>query len=85
MFEFLRHQRGDFGSGFDGSASKTALSVSPVDVSLLGTVVRLVRLLDSPEEARVLLPFMTREIISRLLVGPKDIGCACRSSTLLAQ
>jgi AraC-like DNA-binding protein len=40
-----------------------------LDVNLLDAVVRLVRLLDSPAEARVLQPLITREIIYWLLVG----------------
>jgi AraC-like DNA-binding protein len=40
-----------------------------LDVNLLDAVVRLVRLLDSPSEAPVLMPLITREIIYRLLVG----------------
>ncbi len=50
-------------------ADVRAIDVSPLDVNLLDAVVRLVRLLDSPAEARVLLPLITREIIYRLLVG----------------
>jgi AraC-like DNA-binding protein len=46
-----------------------AMDVSPLDASLLDAVVRLVRLLDSPAEARVLAPLITREIVYRLLVG----------------
>ncbi len=46
-----------------------AMDVSPLDASLLDAVVRLVRLLDSPAEARVLAPLVTREIVYRLLVG----------------
>ena len=46
-----------------------ALDVSPLDANLLDTVVRLVRLLDSPAEARVLRPLITREIVYRLLMG----------------
>ena len=46
-----------------------ALNVSPLDADLLDTVVRLVRLLDSPAEARVLRPLITREIVYRLLMG----------------
>jgi AraC-like DNA-binding protein len=45
------------------------MDVSPLDVNLLDAVVRLVRLLDSPAEARVLMPLITREIIYWLLVG----------------
>lgn len=46
-----------------------AIDVSPLDANLLDAVVRLVRLLDSPAEARVLRPLITREIVYRLLVG----------------
>ncbi len=46
-----------------------AIAVSPVDGHLLESFVRLTRLLDSPTEARVLLPLITREIIYRLLLG----------------
>jgi AraC-like DNA-binding protein len=46
-----------------------AIDVSPVDAGLLDAVVRLVRLLDSPTEARFLAPLVTREIVYRLLMG----------------
>jgi AraC-like DNA-binding protein len=46
-----------------------AMDTSQLDASLLDAVVRLVRLLDSPTEARVLAPMVTREIIARLLLG----------------
>lgn len=46
-----------------------AIDVSPFDAPLLDAVVRLVRLLDSPSEAPVLMPLVTREIIYRLLMG----------------
>ena len=52
-----------------GPADVRAIAVSPLDVNLLDAVVRLVRLLDSPAEARVLQPLITREIIYRLLMG----------------
>jgi AraC-like DNA-binding protein len=52
-----------------GAADVRAISVSPLDVHLLDAFVRLVRLLDSPAEAPVLLPLITQEIIYRLLVG----------------
>jgi AraC-like DNA-binding protein len=45
------------------------ITVSPVDGSLVDAMVRVVRLLDEPSEARVLLPLVTREIIYRLLKG----------------
>ncbi len=46
-----------------------AIDVSPLDAGLLDAVVRLVRLLDSPAEAQVLMPMVTREIVYRLLIG----------------
>ncbi|MEZ4709863.1 MAG: AraC family transcriptional regulator [Caldilineaceae bacterium] len=47
----------------------TAIDVSPLALGLLDAVVRLVRLLDSPLEARLLAPLIKREIICRLLLG----------------
>ena len=47
----------------------TAIDVSPLDAGLLDAVGRLVRLLDSPTEARFLAPLVTREIVYRLLMG----------------
>lgn len=44
-----------------------AIDVSPLEDHLLDAVVRLVRLLESPEEARYLAPLVTREIVYRLL------------------
>jgi len=52
-----------------GQADARAIDVSPVDPCLLDAVVRLVRLLESPTDARVLLPLITREIVYRLLMG----------------
>jgi AraC-like DNA-binding protein len=52
-----------------GEANVWAIAVSPLDGHLLDACVRLTRLLDSPAEARVLLPLITREIIYRLLMG----------------
>src|SRR5712692_6341266 len=52
-----------------GHAEVSALDVSPLDGPLLDAIVRLTRLLDSPAEAQVLMPLITREIIYRLLVG----------------
>ena len=46
-----------------------AIDVSPLDANLLDAVVRLVRLLDAPAEAPVLMPMIVREIIYRLLRG----------------
>ncbi|MBE9020587.1 AraC family transcriptional regulator, partial [Chroococcidiopsidales cyanobacterium LEGE 13417] len=50
-------------------ASVKAIDVSPLDAPLLDAVVRLVRLLDAPTEARVLMPLVAREIVYRLLKG----------------
>jgi AraC-like DNA-binding protein len=46
-----------------------AIDVSLLDANLLDAFVRLTRLLDTPDEARVLEPLITREIIYWLLVG----------------
>jgi len=46
-----------------------AINVSPLDAGLLDAVVRLVRLIDTPAEARVLALLVKREIICRLLLG----------------
>ena len=50
-------------------ASVKAIDVSPLDADLLDAVVRLVRLIDSPDEAPILAPLTKREIIYRLLMG----------------
>jgi len=47
----------------------TAIDVSPLDAGLLDAVVRLVRLLDSPNDAGFLAPLLQREIVYRLLKG----------------
>ncbi len=52
-----------------GNPDLNAMDVSPLDEGLLDAVVRLVRLLDSPADFRVLAPLVTREIIYRLLTG----------------
>ncbi|WP_320073267.1 AraC family transcriptional regulator [Nostoc sp. MG11] len=59
-------------AGYAASQSRAnvkAINVSPLDAPLLDAVVRLVRLLDTPAEARVLMPLVAREIIYRLLKG----------------
>jgi AraC-like DNA-binding protein len=50
-------------------ASVKAVAVSPLDPGLLDAVLRLVRLLDAPADARFLAPLVRREIVYRLLVG----------------
>ena len=52
-----------------GHAAVKAIDVSPLEADLLDAVVRLVRLLDSPTEARFLAPLVKREIVYRLLKG----------------
>lgn len=51
------------------NADAEATTVSRLDAELLDAVVRLVRLLNSPTEARILMPLIKREIIYRLLAG----------------
>lgn len=46
-----------------------AIAVSPLDAALLDAVVRLVRLVESPAGAPVLMPLIAREIVYRLLLG----------------
>jgi hypothetical protein len=52
-----------------GHVDARAIAVSPVDGHLLDAMVRIARLLDAPDEAPVLIPLITREIIYRLLRG----------------
>lgn len=61
IFELLREDLALAGPARPG------LFVSPTNVSLLDAVLRLVRLLDSPQEIRVLAPMIQREILFRLL------------------
>jgi AraC-like DNA-binding protein len=51
------------------AADIRAIAVSPLDANLLDAVLRLVRLLDTPAEAPILVPMIMREIIYRLLRG----------------
>ena len=46
-----------------------ATKVSPLNAELLDVLVRLVRLIEYPDEARILMPLIKREIIFRLLTG----------------
>src|SRR4051794_33050368 len=50
-------------------SSLKALDVSLLDAGLLDAVVRLVRLLEAPNDARFLAPLVKREIVYRLLTG----------------
>lgn len=62
-------------------ADVRAIDVSPLDANLLDATVRLIRLLDSPAEVRVLMPLITREIIYRLLTSAQ--GSRLRHLALL--
>ena len=46
-----------------------AIDVRPIDADLLDAVVRLLRLLETPEQIKILAPLIIREIIYRLLSG----------------
>lgn len=50
-------------------ATAKAMDVSPVDADLLDSVVRLVKLLDTPDEMKLFAPPVIREIIYRLSKG----------------
>lgn len=63
-----------------GDASTIAMNVSSVDADLLEAVVRLVRLVETPAERKVLAPLIIREIVYRLLIG----GQGARLSHVLA-
>jgi hypothetical protein len=51
------------------SDAQRALFVSKMNGSLLDAVVRLVRLLDTPEDIPVIAPLITQEILYRILQG----------------
>jgi AraC-like DNA-binding protein len=57
----IRMKKGDF--------AIKAIDVSMIDADLLETVLRLIRLLDSTEEIKVLGPMVVRELVYRLLAG----------------
>ncbi|HVT14080.1 MAG TPA: AraC family transcriptional regulator [Fimbriimonadaceae bacterium] len=46
-----------------------ALGVSPLDPDILDAAIRLVKVIDSPSHARMLVPLIKREIVYRLLTG----------------
>ena len=52
-----------------GHAEAKAVVVSKLDAGLLDTSVRLLRLLQSPSESRVIMPLVKRELVLRLLMG----------------
>jgi AraC-like DNA-binding protein len=55
-----------------GGAKVKAIDVSPLDADLLEAVVRLVRLVELPDDARILAPLVQREIVYRLLRGAQS-------------
>ncbi|WP_420453878.1 AraC family transcriptional regulator [Rubrivirga sp.] len=57
------------GAPSTGASERRALDVSPLDADLLDATLRLVRAAESPREAAVIAPLVTREIVYRLLVG----------------
>lgn len=61
-------------------ASAKAMNVSPIENELLEAALKLMRLLDTPEEMKFLAPLIIREIIYRLLRGEQG----ARLSHLLA-
>jgi AraC-like DNA-binding protein len=52
-----------------GPGDARAIVVSALDAGLLDAALRFVRLIDTPDEARVLAPLIKREIVFRLLMG----------------
>jgi AraC-like DNA-binding protein len=66
------------------------LSVSPASMELVDAVIRLLRLVHQPEDARVLAPLVQREILWRLLRSPqgaavREIGLADSSLSHVAR
>ena len=55
----------------DERAAAKALAVHPLEACLLDPLLRLLRLLDRPEDLPVLAPLIEREILYRLLRGPR--------------
>jgi AraC-like DNA-binding protein len=55
-----------------GDGSVRAVDVSPLDADLLDATVRLVRLIDKPDDYRALAPLIVREIVYRLLTGAQS-------------
>jgi AraC-like DNA-binding protein len=52
-----------------GDASVKAMNVSAIDADLLDAVARLIRIAETPADAKVLAPLVIKEIIYRLLAG----------------
>ena len=62
-----------------GDARLKAMAVNPMDANLLDAALRLVRLMDTPAESKMIAPLITKEIIFRLLAA----GQGARLSHLL--
>lgn len=72
------------------TGTPSALATGPAGPELLDALVRLARLLDAPDDARVLVPLIEREILWRLLTGPhaamiRQIGLADSSLTHISR
>lgn len=69
------------GVGERGQGEPMALDVNPLGEDLFDAALRLVRLLDAPEEAALVAPLIMREIVYRLLRG--DQGDRLRHVAML--
>ena len=69
------------------SAPQAAFAVNPVTPDLLDAWLRLLRLLDTPQDIAVLAPFCEQEILYRLLQGPQGamLRQITRSDSRLSQ
>ena len=56
-----------------GQAASKALAVNALEDDLLDPLVRLLRRLDQPRDIAVLAPLIEREILYRLLLGPRGV------------
>jgi AraC-like DNA-binding protein len=73
-----------------GPAPPAALGVSEASPELLDAVIRMLRLLDDPDDRRVLAPMIEREILWRLITGPlgesvRQAGLADSSLTCVSR
>lgn len=70
-----------------GDANGRGFAVNPINHDLLDAVHRLLRLLDTPADIRVIAPMIEREIIFRLLQGPQGamLRQIARSDSRLSQ
>lgn len=64
-----------------GDAAAKAMSVNPIDAELKDAIVRLLRLIKSPADQRLLFPLIEKEIVYRLLSG----GQGARLGHMIAQ